>query len=202
MVPSMRFGLALILSLTGLAAAAPALAADSTVVVGDPFYDPTETSVNPGDSVTWDWASDSTDDHTVTAHARQIDRFTSKLLHGGSASFKHTFKYAGKFRYFCKIHPDSMEATVTVGTDDGVAPKLTKAKVKVSGHTAKFSFRLSERAVVTVKAGRKKASKAFGRGKHSIKLKRLKSKRYKGTFSAKDGFGHKSKTAKKRFRVH
>jgi plastocyanin len=185
-----------------LAVAAPALAADSTVGIGDDFYDPSETSVNPGDTVTWDWASDSSNDHTVTARARQIDRFKSKIMNGGSASFKHTFKYAGKFRYFCQIHPDSMQATVTVGTDDGVAPKLTKPKVKVSRHhTAKFSFTLSERSLVTVKAGRKKTSKAFGAGKHSLKLKRLKAKRYKGTFSAKDGFGHKSKTARKRFRV-
>jgi plastocyanin len=200
MVPAMRFALALVLSLAALAAA-PAFAADSTVGVGDDFYDPSETSVDPGDTVSWDWASDSSNEHTVTAHARQIDRFRSKLMSGGSASFKHTFKYPGKFRYFCENHPDSMEATVTVGTDDNVAPEVKKPKVKVIRHTVKFSFTLSERSVITVKAGRKKASKAFGAGKHSLKLKRLKARRYKATISAKDGFGNKSKTARKRFRV-
>ena len=201
MVPAMRFGIAVFVCFAALAVA-PALAADSTVGVGDDFYDPDSTSVNQGDSVTWDWASDSTNDHTVTTHARQIDRFKSGLKSGGSASFKHTFKYPGKFRYFCENHPETMQATVTVGTDDNVAPKLTKPKVKVTRHTVKLSFRLSERSVVTVKAGRKKASKAFGPGKHSLKLKRLKARRYKATFSAKDGFGNKSKTARKRFRIN
>src|SRR4051794_21972268 len=153
MVPAMRFGLALILSVAALVVAAPALAADSTVGVGDDFYDPDATSVNQGDTVTWDWASDSTNDHTVTTHARQIDRFDSGLKNGGSASFKHQFKSPGKFRYFCENHPETMQATVTVGTDDNVAPKLTKPKVKVSRHTVKFSFKLSERSLVTVKAG-------------------------------------------------
>ncbi len=190
-----------LLSLAALAVAAPALAADSTVGVGDDFYDPSGASVNPGETVSWDWASDSTNDHTVTTHGKQIDRFNSGLKSGGSASFKHTFKYAGKFRYFCENHPETMEATVTVGTDDDVAPKVGKAKVKVSGHAAKFSFKLSERAVITVKAGSKRTSKAFGAGRHSLKLKRLKAKRYKGSFSAKDGFGNKSKTVKKRFKV-
>lgn len=201
MVPAMRFALASVLSLAALAVAAPALA-DSTVSVGDDFFDSDAVSVNPGDTVNWDWNSDSTNDHTVTTHAKQIDRFNSGLKSGGSASFKHRFKYAGKFRYFCENHPETMQATVTVGTDDNVAPKITKAKVKASGKTAKFTFKLSERAVITVKAGSKSASKAFAAGKHSLKVKHLKAKRYKASFSAKDGFANKSKTVKKRFRVH
>jgi len=202
MVPAMRFPLALILSVAGLAVAAPALAADSTVGVGDDFYDPSATtSVNPGDTVTWDWQSGSINDHTVTSNRRQIDRFDSGIMSGSSASFAHTFKYPGRFRYFCEIHPDSMRSTVTVGTDDDVAPKLTRARVRVKGRTAKFSFKLSERSVVTVKAGTKKASKVFGAGRHAIRLKRLKVKRYRGVFSAKDGFGNKSTTVRKRFRV-
>ena len=203
MVPAMRFSLALILSIAGLAVAAPALAADSTVGVGDDFYDPSAgTSVNPGDTVHWDWESGTFNDHTVTSSRRQIDRFGSAIMSGSSATFSHTFKYAGRFRYFCKIHPDSMRATVTVGTDDNVAPKLTRARVGVRGRTAKFSFKLSERSVVTVKAGTKTAAKAFGAGRHAIRLKRLKAKRYRGVFSAKDGFGNKSTTVRKRFTVH
>ena len=198
MVPAMRFGLALILSLA-LLAAAPAWAADSKVDVGDDFYDPSATSVNPGETVTWDWSGGN--DHTVTSNSRQIDRFKSGIKSGSGASFAHTFKYAGRFRYFCEVHPDSMRATVTVGTDENIAPKVTRARVRVRGRTAKFSFTLSERSVVTVKAGTKKASKAFGAGRHAIRLRRLKAKRYIGTFSAKDGFGNKSTTVRKRFRV-
>jgi plastocyanin len=198
MVLAMRFGLALILSLAALAAA-PAWAADSKIDVGDDFFDPSATSINPGDTITWDWSG--SNDHTVTSNRRQIDRFKSGIKSGSSASFAHTFRYPGRFRYFCEIHPDSMQATVTVGTDENVAPKVTRARVRVSGRTAKFAFKLSERAVVTVKAGTKKASKAFGAGRHSIRLKRLKAKRYRGSFSAKDGFGNKSTTVRKRFRV-
>jgi plastocyanin len=195
MVPAMRFVLALAVSLAALAAA-PALAADSTVSVGDDFYDPSTSTAGQNDTITWNW--NGSNDHTVTSNRRQIDRFKSGIKTGPGKSFRHTFKYAGRFRYFCEIHPDSMRSTVTVGSDDGVKPKVTSVK----GSARKVSFKVSERSVVTVKVkGRKKVVKTFGPGKHSVRFKRLSAGRHKASVSAKDGFGHTGRKSK-RFRTH
>lgn len=197
----MRLVLALVLTVAALAAA-PALAADSTVQVGDDFFLPGSTSSNPGDTVTWNWQAGSFNDHTVTTHGGQIDRFNSGIKAGGGATFAHTFKYPGRFRYFCQIHPGIMEGTVTVGTDDHVAPKISSLKAKVSGSRVTLSFKLSERSVLTASVkGRKKVVKVFGPGRRSVKFKGLKAGRHKASLSAKDGFGHAGK-ASKRFRTH
>ena len=199
MVPTMRFGLAFAVSVAVLAAA-PALAADSSVTVGDDFFDPSSTSVNPGDTVTWNW--NGSNDHTVTTHRRQIDKFESGIKSGTGASFAHVFRYPGRFRYFCQIHPDLMQATVTVGSDDGVAPKITSLRARVSGSRVKLTFRVSERSVVTAKVTRrKKVVRTFGPGKHSVKFKGLAAGRHKASLSAKDGFGHIGRKSK-RFRTH
>jgi plastocyanin len=200
MVPAMRTALALVLALAALAAA-PALAAGPTVGVGDNFYDPSATTANPGDTVNWDWQSGSQADHTVTSRSGQIDRFNSRIMAGGGSSFKHLFRYPGRFRYYCLIHPFSMQGTLTVGTDDHVAPKITSLKAKVSGRRVKVSFKLSERSVVTISVkGRKKVVKVFGSGKHSVTFKSLRRGRNKASLSAKDGFGHTGKKST-RFRI-
>jgi plastocyanin len=191
MVPAMRFALALFVSLVVLAAA-PAMAADKTVQVGDNFFAPTSTTVEPGDTVTWDWVG--SDEHTAQSHTKQIDSFNSQPMSGSSASFQHTFKYRGRFRYFCQFHPDEMEATVQVGAKDTVKPKLSRLKAKVSGSTVKLTFKVSERSVVTVKVGRKK--KVVKAGRRSVKFKGLSDGRHKAKFSAKDGFGNTGKKSK------
>jgi|SRR5215211_542790 len=180
-----------------LAAAVPALAASQNVQVSDDqLFHPGSTQVDPGDTVTWHW--DGADEHTVTSRPKQIDRFDSGIEHGPGAQFPHTFKYRGRFRYLCEIHPDTMRATVTVGTDDGIAPKISKVRARVSGSTVKLTFRLSERSVVTVKVGhRKKTVKA---GRHSVKFKGLSDGLHKARLSAKDGFGHRG-TKSKRFTI-
>lgn len=196
MVPAMRLLLVLLVSIAALAAA-PALAADSSVTVGDDFFDPSTSTLGQGESITWNW--NGSNDHTVTSNSRQIDSFHSGIKTGTGKTFKHAFKYAGRFRYFCEIHPDLMQATVTVGTDDHVAPKVSSVKAG----SRKVTFKLSERSVVTVKVtGGKKVVKAVGSGKHSIKFKKkLKAGRHKVSLSAKDGFGHTGKKSK-RFRTH
>src|SRR3954452_1461046 len=137
-----------------LAAAGPALAADSSVNVGDDFYDPSTSSADAGDTITWGWSG--SNDHTVTTRSGQIDRFNSGIKSGAGKSFRHRFRHSGRFRIFCQIHPDSMRATITVGTDDGVAPKLTG----VSAGARKVGFTVSERSVVTLRLkGRRKIVK-------------------------------------------
>ena len=77
-----------------------------------------------GDKVTWTHRDGVS--HTTTAGrpgepdaGQEWDSGT--LSKGGS--FSHTFGVAGTFPYFCKVHPSSMQATVTVvKTLDGQAP--------------------------------------------------------------------------------
>src|SRR5215208_1271541 len=138
MVSAMRYLLAVAVF---FAASVPALAATQNVKVEDDFFDPAATNVAANDTVSWHW--NGANDHTVTSRSRQIDRFKSGIKTKGE-KFSHEFKYAGRFRYFCEVHPDTMRATVTVGTDDGVAPKITR----VRGGATKVRFKLSERSVV------------------------------------------------------
>jgi plastocyanin len=195
MVPAMRLLLGLAVF---FAAPVPALAATENVKVDDDFFDLTDTTADVGDTVNWHW--DGSNDHTVTTHRRQIDRFNSGI-HNKGFRFSHQFNYPGRFRYFCEIHPGIMEATVTVGTDDGVPPSFSSVRRRVSGHKVKLSFVVSERSVVTVRVTRKKkVTRTFNAGKHAVRFRHLHAGRYKARFAAVDGFGHKG-TASKRFRI-
>jgi plastocyanin len=190
MVPAMRYLLAAALF---FAVSLPALAATQNAKVEDDFFDPAATSVAKNDTVNWHW--NGTNDHTVTSRSRQIDRFKSGIKTKGGR-YSHEFKYAGRFRYFCEVHPDTMRATVTVGTDDGVAPKITKVRARISGSRVRLAFTLSERSVLTAKVGRKKVVKTFGAGRHAVRFRRLSDGSHRARLSAKDGFGHIGRRSK------
>jgi plastocyanin len=173
------------------AVSVPALAATQNVKVDDDFFDPAANAVALGDTVQWHWTG--SNDHTVTTRGRQIDKLKSGI-HGKGFKYEHLFKYAGRFRYFCEIHPDTMRATVTVGTDDGVKPKITR----VRAGARKIRFRLSERSVVTLRIkGRRKIVKVLGRGKRAIRYRRLAAGSHKASLTAKDGFGHIGRRSKR-----
>ncbi|MDX6658692.1 MAG: hypothetical protein QOH62_3485 [Solirubrobacteraceae bacterium] len=89
---------------------------------------------------------------------------------------------------------------------DTVAPALSKVSVKKS----RLTFRLSEKAKVTVKLQRRKGSKwslvrtlkLTGKtGANSLKLKNLKAARFRVLVVATDGSGNRSKTVTRAFRV-
>jgi plastocyanin len=187
MVSAMRYLLA---AAVFFAISVPALAATKNVKVDDDFFDPDATTAAVGDEVQWHW--NGTNDHTVTTSGRQIDKLKSGIKNKGGR-YSHVFKYAGRFRYFCEVHPDTMRGTVTVGTDDGVKPKITR----VSAGARKIRFRLSERSVVTLRIkGRRKIVKVLGKGKRAIRYKRLAAGGHRASLSAKDGFGHTGRKSK------
>jgi plastocyanin len=98
--------------------AAPAvLAADATIPVAD-FAFPSTTTVNVGDSVTWDNTSGVA--HTATADGGSFD--TGSIADGASASV--TFDAAGTFPYHCTIHP-AMTGSIVVQAAGGVTPAPT-----------------------------------------------------------------------------
>jgi plastocyanin len=188
----MRFAGAI--ALLALAAPAPALAANADVQVGDDFFAPKTTKVQPGDSVTWRWVG--AEDHSVRANAHQAEAFKSAVMSAGS--FAHTFAEPGRFTYFCEIHP-FMTGAVEVGAF------VSGAKTKVSGHTAKISFRLSQQARVRLALSgpsKRVVRRLLGAGKRSITLRHLRPGRYRASLRPTDTAGTTGPTVKtKRFSV-
>lgn len=62
-------------------------------------YSPKATAIRAGTTV--QFVNKDTMTHTVTAFGGS---FSSPLIEPGK-SWKHTFKKAGKFKYYCRIHP-------------------------------------------------------------------------------------------------
>jgi plastocyanin len=82
-------------------------AAVEEVAIIDFGFEPTETVVAVGTTVSWTVTQASP--HTVTAADGSFD---SGILDAGG-TFQHTFLDAGWFAYVCRLHPD-MQGTVVV----------------------------------------------------------------------------------------
>jgi plastocyanin len=195
--------LALPLTLLALAAPAPALAANADVTVGDDFFDAPTVQIQPGESVTWHWTGAA--DHTVTTSANQTERFSSKLMSSGT--FTRTFARPGRFTYFCQVH-SNMRGAVEVGPapfPDTTLPRVSGAKAKVAGRTAKLGFALSEQARVRVALSgpsKRVVARVLAKGKHAIAFRHLRAGSYRATVLATDTAGNKGRTVNvKRFRV-
>ena len=187
-----------------LLAAPSAGAAPQRVLVDDNRFSPTAVSVNPGETVTWDFQEPQ---HTTTSVARQLDRWDSGLVEPGR-TFTRTFNKAGRFKYICEVHP-FMVGTVSVGARERERPRISGFKPRRSRarRSATLTFTLSEEAIVkvTIKRGRAKRSvtKRLTAGRRSVKLslRRLKAGRYGVSAVATDAWGNRSRTAKARVRV-
>lgn len=77
------------------------------IEITDNDYDPADVEVEPGETVEWDNAGDQP--HTVTFD----DEVDSLEIDPGEA-WARTFDETGEFAYYCTIHPEEMEGTVTV----------------------------------------------------------------------------------------
>src|SRR5215213_5265065 len=98
------------LSLVALVLFAPTVGAQgktTTVSIKDFAFNPSNTTIAPGTTVTW--VNNDQTAHTVTANDGAFDSGT--LQPGQSYSF--AFDKAGTYAYHCNIHPD-MSATVSV----------------------------------------------------------------------------------------
>jgi plastocyanin len=196
-----------------LVAPASASAADAAVTVGDNFFRPTVTRVLPGDTVTWTWAADSLESHTVTASPGQTIRFESGFKDGAGATFRRTFTERGRFRYFCRVHPIEMKGTVEVGPPpfpDTTLPRIgsLRAGPARARRSTRLRFRLSEAAkvkVVVTRSGRTARSftRSRGKGRRSIRLsvRRLRRGRYRATLRPTDRAGNRGRAVSTTFRV-
>jgi plastocyanin len=77
------------------------------VSIDDMKFQPADLTITVGDTV--EWTNNDERDHNVTA---KDGSFQSPNLSSG-ATYKYTFKKAGKFAYGCSLHP-RMKASVTV----------------------------------------------------------------------------------------
>jgi len=105
------------LSLVALLLFAPTAGAQgktTTVSIKDFAFNPSNTTIAPGTTVTW--VNNDQTAHTATANNGAFDSGT--LQPGQSYSF--TFDKPGTYAYHCEIHPD-MTATVTVSGASGSA---------------------------------------------------------------------------------
>lgn len=78
-----------------------------TVEITDNDYSPADLEVGPEETVEWENAGEQP--HTVTFD----DEVDSLEIHPGE-TWARTFDEDGEFAYYCTMHPDDMEGTVTV----------------------------------------------------------------------------------------
>lgn len=110
-------GLTMVAAVLALIAVPAVLAADETIPIADFAFPPT-TTVNVGDTVTWDNTSGVA--HTATADGGSFD--TGSIADGASASV--TFNTAGTFPYHCTFHAQ-MTGSIVVQAAGGVTPAPT-----------------------------------------------------------------------------
>lgn len=95
--------LLLSLGLTTLLATPTSRAATNTVLVGNYFFNPTNLTINVGDTVRWTNTVASTTTHDVTRTNTPF-QWASPNLTSANRTFLLTFSNAGTFFYFCDIH--------------------------------------------------------------------------------------------------
>lgn len=167
--------LALLTAAAWLAAlAVPAEARDPTVNVGGFRYSPETVTIHPGDKVTWSWVGPDRN-HTVTSDPGQAESFES---HPGlpaasvtdgppGETFGHTFRRAGTFGYFCRVHP-YIRGEVTVVAPGARRPDTTPPTTKLRVLSSSLRSvvrrgRLRVRVTVDEKAKVRLTVKAAGR---------------------------------------
>jgi plastocyanin len=126
------------------ACAAPAVAADQSVQVGNgQTLSPTTVTVEPGERVTWRWVGQDTD-HIIAAVPGQAESWDSDpgkdestVSHAVGDTFSHSFATTGSFSYLCRVHPDKMRGTVNVAAVP-VASFTATPSPAITGETVSF----------------------------------------------------------------
>jgi len=93
-----------------------------SVTVGDDFFNPTSIQVSPGAMVTWTWSSNRV--HNVTFENNTIIDSGDR---GGGTYETAMPTTDGTYGYQCKIHPITMNGSVTVsnsGSGEGISYNL------------------------------------------------------------------------------
>ena len=98
---------------TATSPATTAVGGPSTVASDIANFSLEDLSVRVGDTITWTNQDGSAHTTTAGSPGNQTGMWDSDTLRR-DASFSFTFTQAGTFDYFCRFHPSTMQATVTV----------------------------------------------------------------------------------------
>jgi plastocyanin len=209
---------------------APAAHAQGTTVQGldNPnVWSPADVTINTGESVTWTW----TGPHNVRATS------ANWTAEGDTSGFTHTFAAAGTFTYVCGFHPEMTGSVAVSEPNepppppppppppseqpwpndqapptvfelvDAVRPRLARVRVAPVRNGARVSFRLSERARVSVRFRRggrvvksKRRTYGAGRGRMTVRDRRMDG-RYRVEVVARDLSGNRSRVKRASVRV-
>jgi plastocyanin len=84
------------------------------VVMKNIQFDPAETTVSAGDTVTW--TNDESVAHDVDKESGPGPQFSSGPQGGMNEgdTFKHTFDKPGTYKYICRVHAPGMAGTIIV----------------------------------------------------------------------------------------
>jgi plastocyanin len=190
-----------------LALAAPAVAADATVDVGNFLkFAPSPVTIDQGDTVTWRWIGPDVN-HDVFSDPGQPELFESHPGPAGQISgpppggtFSHVFPTPGTFGYFCRVHP-SMQGEVIVrrvDTPAADAPGAPVSQLTPATCTSKRSFRIRIRqqrgvritaASVTVNGKAVAVSARDGRFTAPVDLRGLPKGSYRVSITARTSKG-------------
>jgi plastocyanin len=117
------------LALAAVATLAPMVAAagPDDVSIVDQSFQPTDLTINAGQTVTWTVTKAIGAPHSVTSGSPGDSNpgsvFDSKftLVNNGD-TFKFTFSNPGTYPYYCQVHPTTMRGTITVSGSGGSGP--------------------------------------------------------------------------------
>jgi plastocyanin len=204
----------------------PARAAERTVGISVFEFRSARVVITPGEAVRWRWEGPDTD-HSVTSRPNQAQAFDSDpglsagaIDHPVGFTFAQTFRRAGTYRYFCKVH-SSMRGVVVVRPGvDRRAPGVSSLRVSPATVCAlggcrrgpiDVRFVLSERASVVLRIARIAASPGHERsrtlrGRRGTNDVRVSTRgfalgRYRLTLTATDASGNASKPARTIFTI-
>ena len=177
----------------------PATANAADVTIANKAFGPTDVTVAPGGSVTWNWGDGTHNVHVIQGPAQFDSGFKSA---GGTYTKQLTAP--GVYSYQCDAHP-SMRGKITVGTATAAAPApgLDLAPLRLAGVevSALAVLRLNSSAAgrleLRIERGArtvKRATVRLGAGANRVPLavRSLALGRYRVTLIAVDAAGRRS----------
>jgi plastocyanin len=186
-------------------------------------FTPASYSIYEGDVVVWSWAGPDTN-HSVTADPGQAEQFDSDPTgpptsesHPVGSSFTHVVRRAGRYTYFCKVHP-TMRGSVEVKKLDASRPQISAIRVKPRRFCRRcrrpvLEVAVSEDVNVSGELERRKRGRwrpvrtigqmffPAGRRRKPISIGGLRPGRYRLVLAARDATGNSSKVHRVPFTV-
>lgn len=83
---------------------------DTTIEIGDDFFEPEDISIDAGTRVIWEWTGEN--DHRVDIEYQGEEALSDEQSEG---TYEFTFDQPGEYDYHCTVHgPEIMSGTIVV----------------------------------------------------------------------------------------